>query len=495
MYKKSKEWISGQLRTITIEPMMFLFIFGFAILIGAQIPTNILIYKICKVELNNTEEICNNLSEDSNKEIQDDVQTRVNNFFVKSQWISSVPRIIFSLYGGPISDQIGRKPIILIPILGHAFMALSGIINYAFIETLPLEFLYLENISAFFGGLDLYYLGVYSYGTSVTTTENRAYRISRLDGTETIAMVIGIYVSSIVYETLGFYGNYGFCGGLAIIAVIYLTLFVKEPNSDKEAKRSDEPAKESKWSKCAVLYLIFAKPLIDIKSFIFKKRTAMVSLVIAIQLFLYCAYIIVYNSSSLTFLYMLDKFTGFTASEFAYFSVSMSLGNAFFLIIIMPIVSGKYQVDDALLLTLICAIETLSFTVSAFVTSIPAFYAAQLIGSLGYCKYSVSRSLLAKCCQQQDIGKLFSIQSVMMSITLMLSTPVIRELYNNTLASFSGAFLLLCAALLVASGFGNFFLYTKGDKMTKFDEEDWTEQTTDVIDYSERDSTLITTHI
>ncbi len=44
----------------------------------------------------------------------------------------------------------------------------SSLINVAFIESLPLEFFYLEQLAAVFGGLPVYYLGVYGFGSSFT---------------------------------------------------------------------------------------------------------------------------------------------------------------------------------------------------------------------------------------------------------------------------------------------------------------------------------------
>ncbi len=44
----------------------------------------------------------------------------------------------------------------------------SSIVNWAFLEILPLEFFYLEQFWAFFGGLPVYQLGVYGYGSSHT---------------------------------------------------------------------------------------------------------------------------------------------------------------------------------------------------------------------------------------------------------------------------------------------------------------------------------------
>ncbi len=46
MLNKLRDWLIGTLRTITIEPVIFFFLIGNFILFGAQIPTNILIYKV-----------------------------------------------------------------------------------------------------------------------------------------------------------------------------------------------------------------------------------------------------------------------------------------------------------------------------------------------------------------------------------------------------------------------------------------------------------------
>ena len=74
-------------------------------------------------------------------------------------------------------------------------MAISGIVTFAFIETIPLEFFYFESVYAFFGGLPVYYLGVYNYGAMVSKPEDRAHRIAILDGVETLATLIGTLLS------------------------------------------------------------------------------------------------------------------------------------------------------------------------------------------------------------------------------------------------------------------------------------------------------------
>jgi len=94
-----------------------------------------------------------------------------------TQWINSVPGktlinyaiikilsytllniflgIFYAPYLGALSDNFGRKPLIIIPIIGQLLAFIVGIINWAFIEVLPIEFFYLDGISSLFGGLGM----------------------------------------------------------------------------------------------------------------------------------------------------------------------------------------------------------------------------------------------------------------------------------------------------------------------------------------------------
>ena len=95
---KILESLLSTLKTFTIEPVIFFFILGNYILIGSQVPTNILIYKICRYELNYAEEICNNLGDESQKNIEDEVQKKANSFLMTAQWLNNIPGIIFAVY-------------------------------------------------------------------------------------------------------------------------------------------------------------------------------------------------------------------------------------------------------------------------------------------------------------------------------------------------------------------------------------------------------------
>jgi hypothetical protein len=179
---------------------------------------------------------------------------------------------------------------------------LINIVNYAFIETLPLEFLYLDNIAAFFGGSTVYYLGVYSYGTTVTKPEERAHRLARLDGVETLGNVLGTLLSPFVFRQLGYFGNYAVSAGFFGLAIAYLVCCVREPIQRKACEKPKESpgsgsgvvAKVSGFLRTAVVV-----PLKGMKSVLTKERKPVIKLLIFLQFFCYAAYLFTLQGSIL----------------------------------------------------------------------------------------------------------------------------------------------------------------------------------------------------
>ena len=60
------------------------------------------------------------------------------------------------------------------------------LINYAFIDTFPVEVFHLRSLSSMFGGMSIYYLGYYGYGAAISTPEERAHRMAIFDGFEQV---------------------------------------------------------------------------------------------------------------------------------------------------------------------------------------------------------------------------------------------------------------------------------------------------------------------
>ncbi len=196
--------------SLTLEPVIFVFSFAWSILAGAQLQTNLLMWKVCHLEKGYNETICDNLTLDEYEDIQTEVQKRVNNFDMvryidkqvvnvliqahcqSSEWIGRTPTLVYSFFAGSLSDDFGRKPLLILPVLGFTIGMVFNFINYGFIRTLPTEFFWLSsNFYQFLGGSSVYYLGIYGYGSAVTTPKNRVTVFARYDALELIGYVAG----------------------------------------------------------------------------------------------------------------------------------------------------------------------------------------------------------------------------------------------------------------------------------------------------------------
>lgn len=122
--------VKDYINSITIEPVILIYIFGVSTLDGAQVPTNLLIWKLCTKDLNYTEEICGNLSAEANEDVENEVQRKLANFEMISKWIRTTPTLVYAFVMGALSDKFGRKPLLMLPMIGTVIDGILQLINY-----------------------------------------------------------------------------------------------------------------------------------------------------------------------------------------------------------------------------------------------------------------------------------------------------------------------------------------------------------------------------
>jgi hypothetical protein len=93
------------------------------------------------------------------------------------------------------------------------------------------------------------------------------------------------------------------------------------------------------------------------------------------------------------------------------------------------------------------------------------------------------------------MGKLFSIQTVLIALANMACNPIVRQVYNHTLETFPGAFMLVSAAVLLLSGFGNLFMYINRKEFKETNQEELEDDIKDKIDLAAIDAKNMTTYM
>ena len=367
MLKKLKKYIS-------LEPVIFLWAFGWSILGSTKVEKNLLIWKICHLELEYNETICTDLTHENNSDIMAEVQIRLNNFEMVGTWLSSTPGVIYSFFIGSLSDDFGFKPCVYLPLLGATFGTIFSLINYIWIRDLPTEFFYISGDFWCYvlGGSTVYYLGTYGYGASISKETKRASLLARFDAMELLGLVAGSLLSPITFKLLGYYGSYLTYFFSCLLSLIYLKWFVQEPMKTKQFRFKG-------FSKFFNTY--FIKPIKEMFLTISKKRPGNLRCLLLIQLLAYgLLWFNIQWSFHLEYNYMLLVFKGFTADQYAYYTAAMQVLMSLFMLLLMP----NIKVHESMFCVLALAPTALAYFILPWITNLWAFFGKYIVGSNKY---------------------------------------------------------------------------------------------------------------
>ena len=420
LFKAIKDFV----QSITIEPMIFSMIFGMGLVAGSGMNTELIMYKACMLEFNYTEEVCENLDDPDNHDIEEEVQVYINNFFMIQQWIASAPAIFYSLIAGALSDDFGRKPLLIFPLLGSFFASFVDILNYAFLESLPMEFLYLNTLYDFMGGMSVYYLGYYGFGSSITNPEERAVRLARFDGFERGGMIVGIALSPAAFKAIGYYGCYAVRTSCYAVAIIYLIFMVKEPIIRK--KREESEGRE-KFSPAKLLRRYVWDPFKEMLGTLLLKREGRLQLLLYLQLCAYGTWLFALEVKALLYLFADTSYLDFDGEDWARYGVLDNIGGVVGLMVFMPVFSGWLKLHEGLVLTIVTVMVSLGFLLTAYTTSFSQFYVTMSLTFFDICLYSLGRSMLTKTVRPDEVGKVFSVVALLAAVLPVASNPAFRD--------------------------------------------------------------------
>ena len=106
-----------------------------------------------------SDEVCDHLDNGDHEEEQKYVQTVYSQVNLVVMYCQAIPPVVILIFLGPWSDRAGRRFLILFPLIGYMFNCIVFIIGASFFDSLPVEFLMLEVVQAWFGGASAIFMG------------------------------------------------------------------------------------------------------------------------------------------------------------------------------------------------------------------------------------------------------------------------------------------------------------------------------------------------
>ena len=191
---------------LTVEPVLFLYMF--ATFLSYSTLQIYLKHSICSGTPNcsTSTDLQGNMSSSGSlgvsscgeemHQIEQEVQTKASHWLLYLNIASGVPSILVSLFYGGLSDQLGRKLFIVLPVLGTAINAVTILLVVYFSDILPLAFLLLGSlVSGIMGNFSIVNFAVYSYVSDVSAETGRTRHIGVLESMTylggTLSLVLG----------------------------------------------------------------------------------------------------------------------------------------------------------------------------------------------------------------------------------------------------------------------------------------------------------------
>lgn len=420
-------------KTITVEPALFLFSFGYFLY---YLTVQDLIYtKVCFEKFNDTNFCANNATAKEDKSNQ----TEASHWMMYMAVLYMIPATITTIYSGAWGDRLGRKiPLIIAPI-GFAFTSIGCMLYSIYMKTLPLWILLIIAIIGGLGGGEITILaGSVTYVSSVSTREKRIFRLAILEAMLTIGGILGTFFSGIITKNIGHYAVFITSAGSAILCLLYVVLFVKNIKEEKELVNTRH-----------LLSLAHVK-----ESFVtcFKRRPNTDSRLYIIISFLIMAanYYFIGVVVSIEYLYLKDKPLLWSYEKYTDLEAIQHILEVLGLSIILPILQRQF----GLRVTTICMIGSIAQICQCMLLGVGTddtlIYLSVAIGCTWIFSIVATRTIISNTVEKGEEGKLFAVASILqyfvISVSVVLANllwPVTRTLFKGLLFESACVFAIL----------------------------------------------------
>ena len=353
--------------------------------------------------------------------------------------------VVFFL--GPMADKYGKKPAMIIVLLGFIGLSLVYIFEAAFVNW-PVQVLYLGSLLVTMGGTWVVFnMAVYSYIASITTAESRTKRMGLADAIWYFGSPVGTFLGGILFKYYGYIAVYSTSAVLWTICLLYTIFLVPEGPLYR-----DEDCELAERKKCGPCYHI-----VQLFKTAFRKRPnhgriyvyAVIALKLGVfliqghQMYLWARKVLRWDAT---------QFSTWTSAEMGAEEVTI-LGW-------LPLVE-KFGFHDCTIAGLGIFSLTLWSIILAFITGPSLWWLTIVASVLGILDASIEpaiRSMLTNVVGHGEEGKVLTVLGILESAWLSADKGIYTKLYNTFMEGFPQVNFVAQAGFGVVLLIGTYFL-------------------------------------
>ncbi|XP_052752595.1 proton-coupled folate transporter-like [Galleria mellonella] len=432
---------------ITVEPIIACYIMS-NVFSGLAVQ-NLNLEKACRVNLGYSDEVCSALNRRQTENYtteEAEVQKLTASVQAWKNIVQTAFPCILVLFVGSWSDKTGkRKACILLPIVGEVLCCTSFILNTYFFYELPLEVTALSDLfPSLTGGWITVCVGVFSYIGDVTTKEMRTFRVGVANLCMSLGIPIGMSLSGILLQKIGYYGIFLISNCLYFTSLIYGYIRLKDPVISQERQR-ELPVGCRGW----VCSFFDARHVRETLTVAFRsgprRRRLRVSLLIVVVCVIFGP---LHGEMNVLYLFMRYRFN-WDEVQFSMFCTYSIITNLVGTLFSISIFSDFMKLDDTVVGIISCTSKILASFIFAFATTTLEIYIAPLVEIFNGTSFIAMRSIASKLVTSEELGKVNSLFGLAEAMMPLVYGPLYSRVYMATLNILPGAVFLLGAAMTV----------------------------------------------
>jgi len=418
--RKSKHFLEN----ITLEPVMLFY--GIIRSIDSVAQSQLIIDKACLNDFHLGDEICENLLD--HDENNTNVQNEVAQYAVYESIVDHVFPVFCSLFLGSWSDNFGRKYLLYIFYV-FCMIQTSGLMLNSYFMSWPKEYLLFSvNLPvAISGGHISFSMGIASFIADISSPEQRTFRMASVRFVESLGGPLGTKFGAYLWDVGGYLCVFGtsLLGKLLtlIILAVRLELFKWNPGKVDE-KKEERPKKR---------HVLSPGHIKDSFQTFFKKRSyGKRFYLITYTMVMLTYYLPFFGEGAVSYNYVRTRFH-WGVDEYSNYRSICSVIDLVGQAVLIPIL-GILALPDANIIPFIIFTVFLRHMIKGFAVQSWMMYLGSAVDLLASYSFSAIRSIVTKCVETDEIGKMLALTYSVESLIPIFMTQIYASIWKATSA-------------------------------------------------------------